>query len=237
MKERAVTFGSRARLIGVRVESGQPPLPLRVVLVNSGVVHRVGANRMTVLLARALADDGIDSLRFDLSGIGESSARQDDLGWEASSPLEIGEAIDQLAAESAATVLYGNCGGAAKSLWAARRDPRVTGLVLTNPPAHPSEEEGIAEAAAEQVARQIAGDLEELLARGVRMLFIFARGDSGLAYFESRLAGSLRPRLQTGRLRVEVIENSNHTFSPLGARRAVIALARLWLQELAGLKV
>lgn len=232
VSERAIVFGSCARMIGVRFESGRWPLPVRMVLVNSGIVHRVGANRMTVTLARALAEDGIDSLRFDMSGIGESLARTDDLSWEASAPLEIIEAIDQIADENSAIVLYGNCGGAAKSLWAAQRDPRVAGLVLTNPPAHPSEEEGIDEVLAQRIAQRIAGELEALLDRGVRMLFIFADGDSGLSYFQNRIETSLLDHLQSGQLRVEIVEKSNHTFSPGTARRAVIAHARRWLDEL-----
>jgi hypothetical protein len=202
-----------------------------MVLVNSGIVHRVGANRMTVALARALAEDGVESLRFDMSGIGESSERVDDLGWEASAPLEIVEAVDRIADDQSATALYGNCGGAAKSLWAAQIDRRVTGLVLTNPPPHPSEEEGVDALSAERIAATIAADLAALLDRGVWMLIIFAEGDSGLSYFKRRLAGALTPYLQTGRLRLEIVEQSNHTFSPAPARRRVIALARHWLAD------
>jgi alpha/beta superfamily hydrolase len=231
MKEHVVVFGRYAQMVGVRLRAEDPCLPVRLVLVNSGAVHRVGANRMTVAIARALSADGVESLRFDLSGIGESSQRTDNLGWEASSPLEIAEAIDQIADQGAATVLYGNCGGAAKSLWAAQIDARVRGLLLTNPPAHPSEDEGIDEAGAGRIAQKIVDDLTALLERGVIMLFLFASGDSGLSYFEKRLKPSLAPYLQDNRLCVEIVERSNHTFSPALARSSVIAKARQWVRD------
>ncbi|MES2663744.1 MAG: alpha/beta hydrolase [Pseudomonadota bacterium] len=43
-----------------------------VVMINAGLVPHVGPFRMHVDLSRALVDQGIASLRFDLSGIGDS---------------------------------------------------------------------------------------------------------------------------------------------------------------------
>lgn len=186
---------------------------------------------MTVSLARALACDGIDSLRFDMSGIGESSDRRDQLGWEDSAPLEIREAIDQIDAPGTAIVLYGNCGGAGKSFLAARQDPRVRGLLLTNPPPHPSEEEGGDQERVRQHATQTARDLHAILNRGVLMFFIFAAEDPGLHYYDKWLRPALLSHLETGSLRVEIVQASNHTFSPAPARAAVIALSRKWLRR------
>lgn len=49
------------------------PAPLVVLLTNSGVIPRTGPNRMNVHLARHFAQLGIPSVRFDLSGLGDSS--------------------------------------------------------------------------------------------------------------------------------------------------------------------
>lgn len=221
--EHVVTFGQHACLVGVRTLGARPDSPA-TVLANSGVVHRVGANRITVLLARALASAGIESLRFDMSGLGDSTERDDDLGWEASAPLELAEAVDLLTGDAPGrdVLLYGNCGGAAKSLWTAMRDTRVTGLFLTNPPPHPSEGEGDG-IAADRAGTRIAADIASLLDRGVRATFLYADGDPGLHYFNRRLAHPLACHLESQRLTVEVVPASNHTFALGHAQEAVIA--------------
>ena len=43
-----------------------------VLMSNAGSVHHVGANRLYVNLARALSEQGIDCLRYDLANLGDS---------------------------------------------------------------------------------------------------------------------------------------------------------------------
>jgi len=43
-----------------------------LIIVNSGAIHRVGSNRMHVLLARQLASYGFSSFRIDIPGLGDS---------------------------------------------------------------------------------------------------------------------------------------------------------------------
>src|ERR1700683_3003922 len=83
--DQAVMIGARQTLVGVVTqpaehEPGDRPV---FVILNSGIIHRVGHHRMYVTLARALAEAGYQVLRFDLSGIGDSKCRGDGL-----SPLE-----------------------------------------------------------------------------------------------------------------------------------------------------
>jgi hypothetical protein len=77
MKEHAVSFGASGHLCGVLCESeaALPGAPA-VLLWNIGIHHRVGAFRIWVDLARALAEVGFTSLRFDLSGMGDSEVRR-----------------------------------------------------------------------------------------------------------------------------------------------------------------
>jgi dienelactone hydrolase len=79
MIERAVAFGRDSNLIGILTEpetkvaiAGAPAL----LMWNVGIQHRVGPYRIQVDIARDLAARGIVSLRFDLSGMGDSEAQQ-----------------------------------------------------------------------------------------------------------------------------------------------------------------
>ncbi len=98
MHERVVRFGPDKRLIGILTEpragSGDRPGTL---LLNSGLVHRIGASRMHVHMARALVKEGMTSLRFDFSGIGDSEPRRDGLTFEQAAVQEIRDAMDLLA--------------------------------------------------------------------------------------------------------------------------------------------
>ncbi|MCU0621297.1 MAG: hypothetical protein MUC69_07335 [Gemmatimonadales bacterium] len=136
MKERAVRFGSAKGLVGIVTEpavarAGAP----FVVFLNAGLIHRVGASRLHVQLARRLAAAGVTSLRFDFSGVGDSEARTDTLPFEESAVLETREAMDYLAQSRGAErfVLVGLCSGADAGFYTAQQDARVVGLCQLDP--------------------------------------------------------------------------------------------------------
>jgi pimeloyl-ACP methyl ester carboxylesterase len=87
---------------------------------------------MYVTLGRALAEEGVFSFRFDLSGIGESLA----VGSAGSSldraANEIAAAMDYLQANFGIKkfVLFGLCSGADDAFYAAQQDDRIVGAVL-----------------------------------------------------------------------------------------------------------
>ena len=139
MKEEAITFGEMRRLVGVVTEpseGSENPLNVAVVLLNSGIVHRVGPGRIYVKMARELAADGFTTLRFDLSGIGDSLARHDSIPFEKSAVQETQDAMDflQMTRGIERFVLLGGCSGAYLSLETARHDLRVIGTILLNFP-------------------------------------------------------------------------------------------------------
>jgi pimeloyl-ACP methyl ester carboxylesterase len=105
------------------------------VILNAGIIHRVGPNRMHVELARGLAAVGYTCLRFDLSGIGDSGKRNDGLSPLESSLADVREAIDWLQATRGTrkVILAGLCSGADHSLLCAGSDARVVGVVLLDP--------------------------------------------------------------------------------------------------------
>ncbi len=137
-REQAVIVGSRRSMVGILSPArgdgagGEKPA---VVILNAGIIHRVGPNRMHVELARALASLGYATLRFDLSGIGDSDKRNDGLSPLEASLADIREAVDWLQAARGheRLVLVGLCSGADHGLIYAGSDARVAGLVLLDP--------------------------------------------------------------------------------------------------------
>lgn len=109
------------------------PAARGVVIVVGGPQYRAGSHRQFTLLARALAAQGIATLRFDVRGMGDSegSARPfEDIG------ADLHAAIDAFMAQVPALreiVLWGLCDGASAAALHAHRDPRIAGLALLNP--------------------------------------------------------------------------------------------------------
>lgn len=135
VREQALLLGAWRSLVGVLSTNASPsdaPDRPAVVIVNSGIIHRVGANRMHVLLARTLADKWHTVLRFDLSGIGDSEPRRDALAPHDAAMADIEEVLDYLEQTKGIrrVVLVGLCSGANQALFYAANDPRVVGLVL-----------------------------------------------------------------------------------------------------------
>ena len=86
MTEHVVQFGERRRLVGTLTEASGPR-DGGFVLLNAGVISRVGPQRLNVTLARAIARIGFTAFRFDLSGLGASRAANGRLSYEAQALL------------------------------------------------------------------------------------------------------------------------------------------------------
>jgi alpha-beta hydrolase superfamily lysophospholipase len=75
MNEQTIVFGPDRNLIGTfTLPSRAAPeyAGAMALLTNAGVIPRIGPHRLNVKLARRLAELGIATLRFDLSGLGDS---------------------------------------------------------------------------------------------------------------------------------------------------------------------
>jgi hypothetical protein len=137
MREEAVLFGGAAPLVAVLTEpepcGRQARLPA-VILLNAGLIHRVGPHRICVRVARHLASLGLCTLRFDFSGIGDSPSRSDNLPFETSSVRETRQAMDYLESTRRIHdfVLVGICSGADAALRTACQDQRVVGVAAIN---------------------------------------------------------------------------------------------------------
>jgi alpha/beta superfamily hydrolase len=75
--ERLCQFGTGSHLFGILTQPAIANERPVVIMFNAGCQHHAGPNRLYVSLARALAQAGFASLRFDLEGIGDSILRGD----------------------------------------------------------------------------------------------------------------------------------------------------------------
>jgi pimeloyl-ACP methyl ester carboxylesterase len=141
-KEQAVLLGTGRSLLGIVArpfvaQRSEEPV---IVVINTGVVHRVGHHRMYVTLSRLLASTGRTVVRFDLSGIGDSPPRGDQLTPLVAALTDIKEVLDSLQSlhQASRFILIGLCSGADHAVLYAHSDPRIVGLVLMDPTLPPT---------------------------------------------------------------------------------------------------
>jgi len=133
MSDRAVRFGLNDGLHGVvstPEHSFNEELPV-IIILNSGLLHKVGPFRLSVNLARKLAIVGYRVLRFDISGIGDSRMRISKSG-EDFSVADVQSAmnyLDESFGVGRCYVLIGLCSGADNSHRTSLVDTRVVGSV------------------------------------------------------------------------------------------------------------
>jgi len=133
-----VVFGGSAPLVGIITDppesAASRDLPT-IILLNQGLVHRAGPNRLHVKIARRMASRGFVTLRFDFSGIGDSGISTDTLAFEKRCVKETSEAMDYLrdVRNSRRFLLLGICLGAVTGFDTAHEDSRVIGVGLINP--------------------------------------------------------------------------------------------------------
>jgi pimeloyl-ACP methyl ester carboxylesterase len=136
MKEEILLFGKTKSLVGIVTgavaDSAYRP---GIILLNAGLIHRAGPNRLYVAIARKLAAMGFVVLRFDFSGTGDSRPREDHLPIDQSGLNEVQEAMNILTQSKGIEqfLLIGHCSGAGFSFKVASEDPRVVGAVFINP--------------------------------------------------------------------------------------------------------
>jgi hypothetical protein len=131
LRERALRIGKPTPLVGVATEpaSFDPALPV-VLVLNSGVMHHVGACRLSVKIARAVAARGLLAVRFDYSGIGDSEPRRGSDAFDEVSIRECAEVMDYIEKSRGANrfILYGLCSGADAAYNTALADERVVAI-------------------------------------------------------------------------------------------------------------
>ncbi len=137
MKEQVVLFGKTKSLVGIITEpysASEDGCFPAIIILNAGLLHRIGPNRLYVKIARQMATAGFIVLRFDFSGIGDSSALDANLPFERSSISETQEAMHYLSSIRGIGefILVGLCSGANVALKTACGDHRVVGVIGIN---------------------------------------------------------------------------------------------------------
>jgi dienelactone hydrolase len=132
MRERAYRFGRSQHLMGIAGLPDETTGKTGVIVLNAGLVYRIGPFRLHVDLTRHLNARGYPTLRMDLSTIGDSSATDEAQSREQQVRADLSDAMALLGEQSGCTrfVLIGLCSGAANAHLAAGSDERVAGAVF-----------------------------------------------------------------------------------------------------------
>jgi len=139
--ETPVVFRDDAPLFGVLC---RPDTPRKgrpgIIFMNTEAVAQAGTNRIWVSMARRFAADGFTSLRFDISGVGDSPGRTETAGRRPvmkEACADVGSAIGWLQTQGCSTItLVGFCWGAQLACNVALEDDRIARLILINSPRH-----------------------------------------------------------------------------------------------------
>ena len=204
VRDEVLTLGDDERLVGIvshpsggeRIARGATISPGTVdpglILLNAGVLHRIGPHRLHVALARRLAGAGITGLRLDLGGIGDSVASPDAANFRQSAVADTRLAMTAMTEMFGIPrfVLFGICAGADNSIATALVDDRVAGIILIDPPTHPTRRSRLRYLYT-RVAKR--GRPQDVVRWGVKAL------ERGLPHAIARLRGSEQPEPASGK--------------------------------------
>lgn len=126
MNERIVRYGREGQNLAILTLPPEGPKKKGVLLANVGLTHHIGPFRQFVDLARALALEGVVSVRFDLSGFGDSPTGTTSVEEDFKSVMDKVKTITGVEE----FIVIGNCLGADHAHLAALSDSRITGGVF-----------------------------------------------------------------------------------------------------------
>jgi pimeloyl-ACP methyl ester carboxylesterase len=133
MTETVVQFGPNQGLLGILTAPDDHGVgDLACLLINAGVIHRIGPHRLNVKIARTLAKKGVTSLRLDLSGLGDSEVAGGDNDFWDQAVIDLQAAMNLLERTQGIKrfVVLGICSGAVNGYWLTKADRRVTALLM-----------------------------------------------------------------------------------------------------------
>lgn len=244
-------------LVGVVTRPHGDVSKVGVLLLNAGLTRHTGPFRMHVELARMLAALGFAVLRFDQSGLGDSALPGKAAGERRQ--REIDAAMRVLAHETGAErfVLCGLCSGADDAFHVGAVDARVAGAILLDGVAYPTPGFWVRHVVPRlfdvgKVLRflmsrrnpapslsdfrdwperaQARGMLSEMVARDVRLLFVFTGGAYHYFNHRAQLAASLGRAAQEKQVSLEFWREYDHTFFLRKHRGVLFKRIAAWMQ-------
>lgn len=140
MDEHAARFGRTHHLLGIVGRPSCDPSTTGVIVLNAGLVHRIGPFRLHVQMTRQLNACGFPTLRFDLSTLGDSGASGEVLSREQQVRSDVSSAMALLREKTGCSrfVLIGLCSGAQNAHLVAQGHEAVVGAVFLDGYAYPS---------------------------------------------------------------------------------------------------
>jgi len=140
-----VTFGSENHLAGTLTLPSRSQQPVALLLLNAGVIQRMGPHRVNVKIARRVARQGIVTLRFDFPGQGESSSVASTVPFERQAVLDVQAAMDHVQRTTGIQrfAIAGICSGAHHGVTVAQADSRVVGLWMLDGFFYPTVKTGL----------------------------------------------------------------------------------------------
>lgn len=136
-RETPLRFGIGDRIFGILCEPEGERTGATALLLTTAYDRHAGWGRMSVSMARALARDGIASLRFDNANVGDSpplSGAPEQVLYSREQHRDVAEALDLLDTRNLLPAfVVGRCSGGYLAFHAAITDSRCSGLVTVNP--------------------------------------------------------------------------------------------------------
>ncbi|ELR68779.1 hypothetical protein C900_05792 [Fulvivirga imtechensis AK7] len=134
IQEEIVNFGEGGILAGVftPMEKNASCQRQCIILLNAGMIHKIGPNRIYKKQAEALSKMGYSCFRFDFSGIGDSGFSNSEIGSTSRQICEVVMAMNWLQENKGLNqfILSGICSGADIAWRTSLEDERVRGLCL-----------------------------------------------------------------------------------------------------------
>ena len=166
--ESALSLGPERNIVGVLTRPAGEPRRIGLLILNAGVVHRIGPHRLSVKLARHAAGSGYAALRFDLSGLGDSRAPRAGAPHTEQALADIRAVMDDIGRNHGidAFALFGICSGAEHAYVTALADERVAAIFMVDGYVYPTLKGRLID-----LARRLRGLSVARIARRLRRLF------------------------------------------------------------------
>ena len=269
MSERVIQLRRDQGLLGILTAAA----PARAqdtacILMNAGVIHRIGPHRLNVKLARHLAARGLSTLRLDLSGLGDSLPEGSGRSFSDQAVQDIRTAMDHLQRMQGIKrfMISGLCSGAAIGFRVAMADPRIVALQMLDPyayrtrraklryywdrmrlpeawgaafhnlfqgPATPEDAGGmLGDFVKDPPAEEFGRDLSALVDRGVAIMCVYTGSLLQTYNYNAQLDEVMKPFGIAGRIRVDHMPDSTHTFLDLASQVQLIERTDDWLKTI-----